>query len=343
MVLTPRTRREEELLGSFKAFRGADGRWRWITATTNKFKDREGEIFTEEAHKEAVQYATISGDYPELRLWHTPGSCLGHGDFAEYVDGFVVHSGTFDPGREAVAAALSVAKGLGVSQGYKYRAVDRADKVYDWYRTFEVSILPASRAANAWTSVLVGRKEVALPFSRDKKAFLAQYLGEDEVEELEKRLGLLSKQLEGEGVDFKSLDRCLEGVCGQKDDMAVPPAYGGATTWAAITTHEDEAQVWSQFAALLANIRQSGKPPAEQAKLVVAAAEGLTQRLGKAKTTAGTKASGDRLAPYMADLHRLLGPRKPVNAAGMKEIERLGDPVAPYLADLVLGNVERGG
>ena len=221
----------KDIVGSFKAFRGADGRWRWVTATTNKFKDREGEIFTEEAHKEAVQYATMSGHYPELRLWHTPGSCLGRGDFAEYVDGFVVHSGTFEPGREAVAAALSVAKGLAVSQGYKYRAVDRADKVYDWYRTFEVSILPASRAANVWTSVVVGRKEVAVPFSRDKKAFLAKYLGAGEVEELEKRLGLLSKQLEWEGVDFKQLDDCLDGVCSDDQALSFGEKQGQETGW----------------------------------------------------------------------------------------------------------------
>jgi hypothetical protein len=169
--------------------------------------------------------------------------------------------------------------------------------------------------------------------SPEKRAFLVKHYGEKRTRKIEERLTRLGTDLEEAGVAFKQL---------AQEAPASP--YGGAVSWQELCTYEDDAAVWEQFDALLDNIRQSGKPPGEQARLLSAAAAGLTERLGKLKTApAGVKASGGPLAPYVADLHRLLGPRPRPSPAGVKEIERLGDPVARYLAQLVAGNVERGG
>ncbi len=193
--------------GSFASYKDADGQWRWMIINTNKFEDREGEIFSVKSHKEYIAYVEKSGDWPELWLWHTPGTRLGVASLVDYVDGFVVHSGTYDEGMEDVAENLSkMQHKCGVSHGYEYLLGDEEDKVYEHYRTFELTICPAARAANIWgTEFATFLKEVTMGFSKDKREFFVEALGEERVAALETRLPALEKELEGEDVNFKEM------------------------------------------------------------------------------------------------------------------------------------------
>ncbi len=193
--------------GSFVSYKDSDGQWRWMIINTNKFEDREGEIFSEKSHKEYIAYVEKTGDWPDVWLWHTPGTRVGQASMVDYVDGFVVHSGVYDEGMEDVAESLSkMQHKLGVSHGYEYLLGDEEDKIYDHYRTFELTICPASRAANIWgTEFATFNKEVTMGFSEEKRGFFVEALGEERVAALEERLPALAKELEREGVSFKAM------------------------------------------------------------------------------------------------------------------------------------------
>lgn len=201
-----------ESTSAFSAFKNASGQWRWLAVTTNKYEDREGEIFSERAHKAYVAYVDESKDYPELWLWHTPGTRCGKGDLVDYCDGFVIHSGYFDAGKEDIAQSLArKSMELRVSHGYQYLEGDEKDGIYDVYKTFEVSPLPAGVEANAWTTFETNLKEVKLMgFNEKKRAFLVEHMGEERVSSLEGRLGELAKEIEASGVSFKDLSEALE-------------------------------------------------------------------------------------------------------------------------------------
>lgn len=188
------------------------GEYRWLAAFSNKFQDREGEIFSEQAHKEFEEWVETTGDYPELRLWHVPGSRIGQADFIGYADGFQLASGVFDPGMEDVVRSLVAAKErLGVSHGYVYADEELQEGVYERYRSFEVSVLPDARAANTWTpfDAMQLTKEVGMVMATAKRSFLVEHLGEERTARLEQNLGEMRKQLEGSGVAWKDFTEVL--------------------------------------------------------------------------------------------------------------------------------------
>jgi len=52
-----------------------------------------------------------------------------------------------------------------------------------------------------------------MPLPPEKRRFLVAHLGEAKVKDIEERLSALSKQLEEEGVEFKELAACTNGLC----------------------------------------------------------------------------------------------------------------------------------
>jgi len=194
--------------GVLTAFKDSAGGWRWFLTATNKFKDLEGEIFTDASHKEFLDYLEATKDYPVLRVWHTPGgeADLGQAEWADYTDGFVVYAGRFYPSEEKAAARLAAMGPQGVSQGYYYRRGEKEKGVYNWYRTWELSVLPPARAANQWgAGIHVASKEEAMPFTKEKRDYLLEVFGDEErVSRIESGLATLGKELEGK-VAFKDL------------------------------------------------------------------------------------------------------------------------------------------
>lgn len=187
----------------------AGGGYRWFAWVSNKFRDRDNppQIIEEAAHKEFVAALDAgTAPYPEAWLWHTPGTRWGQADWADDADGFLCMSGTVDKGMEDVAERLAAHGDLGVSHGFRYEYSDQAKEVIGWYRTFEISPLPASAAANVWTGMDVLRKEAAtVGFKPEKREFLEAQLGKERVAALEGDTAGLRKALEAAGVDYKDL------------------------------------------------------------------------------------------------------------------------------------------
>lgn len=218
--------------GSLTVFKDADGHYRWLSVYSNNFYDRDGEVFTEAAHKEYIDWIERTGRYPELWLWHTPGSKVGKADLLDYAEGLAIASGTFDPDQQAVALQLSQDKSLGISHGYRYEAKDLgADGDYRRYRTFEISPLPLERAANEGTLFLSEKEEMTMELTKEKRAFLVAKLGDERVKGIEANLGTLSKELKESGVGWKDFSESV---------AETPPAATAAE--ASSSTVRDEAE-----------------------------------------------------------------------------------------------------
>lgn len=193
---------------SFITFKDINEQWRWFAWTSNKFRDRDNppEIFAESAHKDYVQYLDEGGQFPELWLWHEPGTRWGEADWADYADGFLMFSGTVDQGFEDVAQSLSKQRGVGVSHGYHFLHSDEKNGIIGWYRTFEVSPLPIKAAANPWTGIAMLQKELSeMALNKDKREGLVTMLGENAVSMFENLTKEKAAELRRQGIEFKGL------------------------------------------------------------------------------------------------------------------------------------------
>ena len=210
VIAPPPTEWKDSATG-FKVFEDTTGALRWLAWVSNNFKDREGEIFEDAAHREFVAYLDGGGAMPEAWLWHTPGTRWGQADFADYSDGFLIMSGTVDAGHETTAKSLAgEADALGVSHGFRYRYSNKQQGYIGWYRTFEVSPLPLSAAANAWTGMQVIKEDSEM--NAAKQQWLEGKLGKERVAQLVADRADLSKALADAGIDSK----------GMPDDDAAP-------------------------------------------------------------------------------------------------------------------------
>ena len=84
----------------------AKGDWRWIGWVSNNFQDWDGDIISEEAHKEFVGFLDENPEYaPAFISWHTPETVRkNRADFWAYENGFLIMSGKLEePGSRSVA------------------------------------------------------------------------------------------------------------------------------------------------------------------------------------------------------------------------------------------------
>lgn len=183
------------------------GDYRWFAMVSNCFRDSDDppEIIESKAHKDFVDYLDKGGVYPELWLWHTPGTKFGKADWADYTDDFLLISGTVDKDKYDVAEKVAADADLGVSHGFHYVHSDKAKGLIGWYRTFEVSPLPHEVAANPWTGIHIIQAE-AKDMNGKKRQFLVDKLGEDRVKALEAQPSELSKALKDAGIEYKEAE-----------------------------------------------------------------------------------------------------------------------------------------
>ena len=187
----------------------ADGRYRWFARYSNSWQDRDGEIITEAAHKEYIGWAYDTGTFPELWMWHTPGTRVGEADWLEFSDGFAHASGTIDNGKESVVEKVA-SQDAGVSHGFLSL---QAGKYIQRYRSYEVSVLPREYAAVATTGFnLLTAKEGDMAFTGERRAFLVNALGEEMVKGLEQNTEQTAEQLKQLGVEYKSSEEKKEAA-----------------------------------------------------------------------------------------------------------------------------------
>jgi len=183
------------------------GNWRAVMWPTNNFIDWDGDILSESAHLEFVEWVNKNMDCsPVFMTWHKPGTMRkNRTDFVGYESGFLIMSA---PLEEREAAALLKAQTLtdiGMSHSAFAMERDKNDpRVVTKYRMFEVSDLPLKYAANPFTDFETLLKEADMSAKDlDTQAYLATILGEEEAKKYIAKAGIKQKALQDAGVENK--------------------------------------------------------------------------------------------------------------------------------------------
>ena len=182
----------------------ANGDWRWIGWVSNNFVDWDGDIISEDSHKEYVEWLEKNLDLaPVSTTWHEPALARKSAvDFATYENGFLIMSGKLTEDEAEGLLKARALTDLGMSHGTFVLARDPKDKrVITKYRMYECSDLPLENAANPFTDFEILAKEADM----DKTKYLAAFFGGDETKAdafLEKT-GLKQKALQDAGIENK--------------------------------------------------------------------------------------------------------------------------------------------
>lgn len=131
------------------------GQYNFVGVWSNNFMDSGGDIISESAHR-IYELMIDEGiiPLPQLFLWHIP-MAIGKADEIAYdARGFMIALGHFFSEFNFVAEALAERGGdLGMSHasGIVIRNVNNPS-IVEGYASYEISILPKTRAANALTA-----------------------------------------------------------------------------------------------------------------------------------------------------------------------------------------------
>lgn len=166
----------------FQVFKDKKGDYRYVAVVTNNYVDKDNDIVTGDAHMEFMDYLDAHPqEAPELWVWHTPGTAhKSRADFWTYDNGFVMYSGKLTEEEADRAEKAAAYAELGMSHGMNVYGLKRDErpKLITKYRTFEISYLPLSNAANPWTAWSVIQKEVET-MKDEKRKFLEETLGQE--------------------------------------------------------------------------------------------------------------------------------------------------------------------
>lgn len=150
------------------------GEWVWFARYSSKWldNDKPQEIISEASHKRFVKMV-LNGEapYPELWLWHIPGTAWGKARWVGYDEsGFPLAAGVVYPEYHEVAKALSKRDDILLSHGMPTSSIkyDDADpRVIVEHETREISPLPKWAAANKQTSFVLF-KEIDMEDTKNK-------------------------------------------------------------------------------------------------------------------------------------------------------------------------------
>jgi len=323
---------KEESPHPFTVWKEKDG-YRWLAVYSNKWRDEDNppEILASAAHKE-FEEAVDKGDwpYPEVWLWHIPGTRFGVADLVTYDDsGFALSSGLVDKGQEHLAEALMKEDDLATSHGMPVKEIERDKEdstIITRYRSIEISPLPREAAANKYGTGYEILQEVKMSIPDKKRAWVEGLLGEKGLEDLEARLAGKAKELDELEIQSKDADEELEPVeqeevVGEEEVVEEskeeePPEY---------VTAEEVAEAVGAY--LRPIIEQLGILPAieeaiaEQGKSIKELQKSAEEQVKE--TIANTPAASlfDRIASSIGSTETYIDGRSSLAKAGPKETE----------------------
>jgi hypothetical protein len=193
---------------SVLVLKDASGAYRWVSFSSNAYRDRDDEIVSTKALESDVARADADGQYGPLRWWHVgaplgPGLDIGACDFNAMHGRVLIESGTFSDARIAHAVAKA-ADQLQVSIGFVHPASDPDEGgVFHHIRRFERSLVPAGRAANPFTKLVV--KEIPdMATLKERWEALVNLLGEETAREVAAGAETTQKAADDAGVTYKA-------------------------------------------------------------------------------------------------------------------------------------------
>jgi len=250
---------------------------------TNRWIDREGQILTDEAHKELIKFLD---DHPErspaLWFWHMPEmEFKNKAEWWTYQNGFVSMLWELTPNEAGFIENFSKLHDVGMSHGFTAELDNDGDIVK--YRPFEASILPIEKAANVNTSIEILRKEQEN--MEDKFLELARTIGAKQALELIKPLQTQEAELEAAEIATKEAN----------EDEPVPVVEDTTED----TTIVDEAELVQTLQERDSQIEQMITDMRQQIGDLQSQIETINKSLSRSKANGSTRAS---LAAYRQNL-----------------------------------------
>lgn len=197
------------------------GNWRAVLIPSNNFMDTDGEILSEAAHLEYVDWVSKNMHLaPVFTTWHMPELVRKNAvDFVDYANGFLIMSAPLEEHEAAQLLKTQASCVIGMSHGTLVLERDpHDDKIITKYRMVEVSDLPLDRAANPFTDFALISKEADM----NKLDYLSSLLGPEKAKEILEKSELKQKDLREQGVQEKEA-KAPETVA-EKTSESVPPA-----------------------------------------------------------------------------------------------------------------------
>jgi hypothetical protein len=180
--------------------------YRAIMFPSNNFIDWDGEIISEAAHKEYVDWVNKNMDLAPVSItWHKAGTAReSQVDFVGYENGHLIMSAPLTEKEAAGLFRAQILTDIGMSHGsLVFERDPKNSKVITKYRMFEVSELPLDHAANPFTDFQVAVKEADMS-TVNTQDFLAAILGSvDKAKQFIERTGLKQVELQKAGIPSK--------------------------------------------------------------------------------------------------------------------------------------------
>ena len=189
-------------LKSFRVFKDASGRYRWVAQSSTAFQDRDKEIVSTKALADDCAFADETGSYGPLRWWHAPGLDLGDCDFNAMHGRVLIESGTFRTPAIAHKVAQAASE-LEISLGFLHLPTEPdANGVFHHIRRFERSLVPRGKASNRFTAFTV--KELTM--LDDVKVAALKTLGfsDTDIAGLQSNAAATEKAATDQGVAYKA-------------------------------------------------------------------------------------------------------------------------------------------
>ncbi len=149
---------------SIVSYKSADGDWRWIALCNWAVIDKEAELITERAYRDAIEYAQKSGDWGRLDLVHVDGTECGDPDMLFLVQQGQLPpkfgaGGTWDKTEKATKARRAIQadpEHWGISLKFRFDPAQFVHGVYTGgIQILRHSILPRRMAASYGTAIAV--------------------------------------------------------------------------------------------------------------------------------------------------------------------------------------------
>jgi len=149
----------------FTIYKDDSGRDRWLAITTTAYEDKDREIISRNAIKEAVALGDKTKERGPLLFWHVPGLVMGECDFQAQGgpgDRFLIEGGTFRNKAMASLGQKLSDSGYQMSPGFIHTDDQPNNGVYDHILIYERSAVPQNRAANYFTRYATAKEDKVL-------------------------------------------------------------------------------------------------------------------------------------------------------------------------------------
>jgi hypothetical protein len=149
----------------FTVYKDDSGTDRWLAITTTAYEDKDREIISTNAIKEAVALGDKTGERGPLLYWHVAGLPMGDCDFqAPGGPGgrFLIEGGTFRSKAMASLGQKLSDAGYQMSPGFIHTDDQPKNGIYDHILIYERSAVPQNRAANYFTRYSAAKEDKVL-------------------------------------------------------------------------------------------------------------------------------------------------------------------------------------